>query len=415
MRKKYTLAAIFVLSIAGLFAAACNSGTANMNADNSHTAASGDTNGDDNKTHGESDFRMTFQTQPAQVEAGKPADFVFTVKDKAGNVVKDLQVVHEKPMHLLIVSNDLAEFYHIHPEPTSDGTFRVEHTFPNGGDYKLYADFTPQNSPQVVEKLDLKVAGTARSKTALVADPKLEKAVDGLKVTMKPSVAIKAGQELTLDFAAFDAASGKPVTDLENYLGELAHFVIISEDLVDFVHAHPMAKGESMDGMKMEGEKDHGADGHSHGEETKGDKKALGYEVSAHTTFPRAGMYKLWAQFQRAGKIISVPFIVDVPAGENGPVKLANVPAGATKITVSEKGYEPASIPVKKGQPVKLAFYRSDANNCGGEVVFAKLSIRKKLDVGETVLVEFTPKDAGEIAFACGMDMLSGKVVVTEN
>lgn len=56
--------------------------------------------------------------------------------------------------------------------------------------------------------------------------------------------------ELNLDFAAFDAATGKPATDLQNYLGELAHFVIISEDLVDFVHAHPMAKGEKMDGMK---------------------------------------------------------------------------------------------------------------------------------------------------------------------
>ncbi|MEO7660725.1 MAG: hypothetical protein ABIV48_14010, partial [Pyrinomonadaceae bacterium] len=356
MRKIYTLATIFVLSIAGLFAAACNSGTANMNGDNSHTAASGDMHGDDNKTHGESDFRMAFQTEPAQVEAGKQANFVFTLKDKAGNIVKDLQVVHEKPMHLLIVSNDLAEFYHIHPEPSSDGTFRVEHTFLNGGDYKLYADFTPQNSHQVVEKLDLKVAGTARAKTALVADAKLEKAVDGLKVTMKPSVAIKAGQELTLDFAAFDSATGKPAADLENYLGELAHFVIISEDLVDFVHAHPMAKGESMDGMKMEGQEDHNADGHSHGEEKKTDKKYLGYEVSAHTTFPRAGMYKLWAQFQRAGKIITVPFIVDVPDGDNGPVKVANVPAGATKITVSEKGYDPSSIPVKKGQPVRLAF-----------------------------------------------------------
>ncbi len=360
-------------------------------------------------------YSMEFTTEPTEVKANEAAKFIFKVKDKAGNIVKDLQVVHEKPMHLLIVSNDLAEFYHIHPEPSSDGTFRVEHTFPNGGGYKLYADFTPQTSEQVVEKLDLKVAGTARPKTALVADAKLEKAVDGLKVTMKPSVAIKTGQELTLDFAAFDAASGKPVTDLENYLGELAHFVIISEDLVDFVHAHPMAKSESMEGMKMEGQEDHNADGHSHGEEKNSDKKALGYEVSAHTTFPRVGMYKLWAQFQRAGKIISVPFIVDVPAGDNAPVKAANVPAGATKITVAEKGYEPSSIPVKMGQPVKLAFYRSDANNCGGEVIFAKLNIRKKLDVGETVLVEFTPKEAGEIAFACGMDMLSGKVVVTEN
>jgi plastocyanin domain-containing protein len=70
---------------------------------------------------------------------------------------------------------------------------------------------------------------------------------------------------------------------------------------------------------------------------------------------------------------------------------------------------------VKKGQPVKLAFYRADADNCGGEVVFSKQNIKKKLPVGETVLVEFTPTEAGEIAFACGMDMMRGKLVVSEN
>ena len=106
---------------------------------------------------------------------------------------------------------------------------------------------------------------------------------------------------------------------------------------------------------------------------------------------------------------------MNVPAGSNEPAKAANVPDGATKITVSSNGYEPSSISVVKGQPVKLAFYRADSNNCGGEVIFSKLKIKKKLPVGETVLVEFTPTEAGEIAFACGMDMLSGKLIVTEN
>ena len=234
---------------------------------------------------------------------------------------------------------------------------------------------------------------------------------------MKPSEKIEAGKELMLDFAAFDAASGKPATDLQNYLGELAHFVIISEDMVDFVHAHPMAKGESMDGMKMDGDKtkDHNADGHAHGKDSKDSGKPSASEVSAHTTFPRAGLYKLWAQFQRGGKVISVPFIVNVPAGISEPIKAANVPAGATLITVSSDGYEPSSVSVKKGEPVRLAFYRADADNCGGEVAFTKQNIKKKLPVGETVLVEFTPTEAGEIAFACGMDMMRGKLIVSKN
>lgn len=355
-----------------------------------------------------------YKSEPAEVKSGTPTMLAFTVKDKQGAIVKDLQLVHEKPMHLLIVSKDLAEFYHVHPEPMADGSYRVLHTFPNGGEYKFYADFTPKDAVQMVEQIEVKVAGTERPKVALAADSKFEKSVEGLKITMKPSADIKAGQELTLDFQAFDANTNKPATDLQNYLGELAHFVIISEDLKDFVHAHPMAKGEKMSDMKMDG--DNHVDGeHDHSTMEGTTTKTGASEISAHTTFPRAGLYKLWAQFQRGGKIINVPFIVNVPAGSNEPEKAANVPTDATKITVSASGFAPESIPVKKGQPVKLAFYRADANNCGGEVVFSKQNIRKTLPVGETVLVEFTPTGAGEIMFACGMDMMRGKLVVSEN
>lgn len=417
MRKIFILGTVLIISTIAVFFTACTSGTNSQGVDNvnaTNTVAS-ETNSA-NAAASDSAFKVDFKTEPGQIQAGAPATLVFTVKDSKNAVVKDLQVVHEKPMHLLIVSKDLSEFYHVHPEPSADGSYRVQHTFPNGGDYKFYADFTPPNAKQVVERVDVKVSGTERAKVALVADTKLEKSVDGVKVTMKPSAKIEAGQELTLDFAVFDAKTGKPTTDLQNYLGELAHFVIISEDLVDFVHAHPMAKGETMDGMKMDGEeKDHNADGHSHGADSKKANQPSAYEVSAHTAFPRPGLYKLWAQFQRGGKVISVPFVVNVPAGSAKQVEAANVPAGATKITVSSKGYEPSSIPVVKGQPVKLAFYRADSENCGGEVVFTKQKIRKKLPVGQTVLVEFTPTEVGEIAFVCGMDMLSGKVIVTEN
>ena len=418
MRRIFISGAVFIISTIGIFLTACNGGADSQRVENSSAANTIVSQGNStNAPSSDLTFKVDFQTEPGQVQAGAMATLVFTVKDNKNSVVKDLQIVHEKPMHLLIVSKDLAEFYHVHPEPFADGSYRVQHTFPTGGEFKLYADFTPANAKQVVERIDVKVAGAERPKVALVADKKLEKSVDGLKVVMKPSSKIEAGQELTLDFQAFDARTGKPATDLQTYLGELAHFVIISEDLVDFVHAHPMAKGESMNGMKMDGdkkEKDHNADGHSHSEDSKDANKPSASEVSAHTAFPRAGLYKLWAQFQRGGKVISVSFIVNVPAGSNEPAKAANVPSGATKVTVSSDGYEPSSISVLKGQPVKLAFYRADSNNCGGEVIFAKQKIKKKLPVGETVVVEFTPTEAGEIAFACGMDMLRGKLVVSE-
>ena len=71
-------------------------------------------------------------------------------------------------------------------------------------------------------------------------------------------------------------------------------------------------------------------------------------------------------------------------------------------------------MPSKKGQPVKLEFFREDEENCGEELVFPKLNIKKNLPVGETVSVEFTSQESGEIGFTCGMDMLRGKVVVSD-
>jgi hypothetical protein len=406
------------LPIFAVFLAACDSGAMVTETVNNNKAVVTNSAATDKITNDSAKaFSVDFKAEPTEIKAGTQTTLVFTVKDKQGGVVKDLQIVHEKPMHLLVVSKDLAEFYHVHPEQNADGSYRLSHVFPNGGDYKLYADFTPKDAVQVVEQIDVKVAGTERAKVALQPDASFEKSVESLKVLMKPSAEIKAGQELTLDFQAFDASSGKPATDLQNYLGEIAHFVIISEDMKDFVHAHPMAKGEKMGDMKTDEKKadDHAADGHNHSTMEGETKKTSASEVSAHTAFPRAGLYKLWAQFQRGGKVISVPFIVNVPAGSAQPARAANVPEGAIKITVSGDGYTPASIPVKKGQPVKLAFYRADADNCGGEVVFAKQNISKKLPVGETVLVEFTPTEAGEIGFACGMNMMSGKLVVSEN
>ena len=362
-------------------------------------------------------YRAEFATDPVEVKAGESVTLSFTVKDAKSAAVRDLQVVHEKPMHLLVVSNDLAEFNHLHPEPQEDGSFKVTHTFPSGGAYKLYADFTPPNASQIVDRLDLNVAGDARARAALVADQTTTKTIDGLRVTMRPDKPLRAGDELLLNFAAADAKTGKPATDLQPYLGSLAHFVIISEDTTDFLHAHPMTK-EKMKEAGAHGGMDHEAKPHAHdAAEIKDEAKegASPSEVAAHTTFPRAGLYKVWAQFQRGGRVITVPYVVRVAENQTASANAANsVPADAIKVTLSSKGYEPSRIEAKKGQPIKLAFYRADAENCGGEVVFPSLGIRKKLPVGQTTVVEVTPKEMGELAFTCGMGMLRGALVVAD-
>jgi RND family efflux transporter MFP subunit len=84
----------------------------------------------------------------------------------------------------------------------------------------------------------------------------------------------------------------------------------------------------------------------------------------------------------------------------------------SAKIVVSEQGFEPAKVVLRAGTPARLTFVRTTDKTCGTEVVFPSLNIKRALPLNEPVIIEFTPAKAEEIAFACGMNMLRGAVVV---
>jgi RND family efflux transporter MFP subunit len=93
----------------------------------------------------------------------------------------------------------------------------------------------------------------------------------------------------------------------------------------------------------------------------------------------------------------------------------AAVPAPAESreiaISLTEKGFEPARVTVPAGQ-VRLVFTRTTDATCATEVVFPARDLRKALPLNVPTSVVFAAATAGEIAFACGMDMLKGTVVV---
>jgi len=266
-------------------------------------------------------YRTEFTTEPGEVRAGEPAALSFLVRDGRGGAVKDLQIVHEKAMHLLVVSRDLDEFEHLHTEQQPDGSYQTSHTFPHGGDYLLYADYTPPDGAQTVDRHALSVAGEPRQRVANDADAEQSKTVDGLRFKMQAEGELRAGRGVVLNFTVTDALTGEPVTDLQPYLGAMSHFVVIGEDTADFLHVHPTEKGAHAGGGA--GEHAHPTpthQAHASGEAPKGHEgespKAKSNEVAAHTVFPRAGLYKLWAQFQRGGRVITVPFVLRVARAE---------------------------------------------------------------------------------------------------
>lgn len=93
-------------------------------------------------------------------------------------------------------------------------------------------------------------------------------------------------------------------------------------------------------------------------------------------------------------------------------VQVAEV-AGVQQVPITVKGgYDPDVIVVNQGKPVRLLFNRQESSLCSEMVVFDKIDKSAKLPEGETVAIEFTPEEAGEIPFQCQMGMLRGKVVV---
>ena len=93
----------------------------------------------------------------------------------------------------------------------------------------------------------------------------------------------------------------------------------------------------------------------------------------------------------------------------------ATVVGGLQEIDVTVKGgYEPDTIVVKAGVPVRLNFTRLESSMCSEMVTFDGIDRSARLPEGETVSVEFTPEAPGEIPFQCQMGMLRGKIVVTK-
>lgn len=214
-------------------------------------------------------------------KAGAPAELTVQITDQAGKPVQDFQVNHEKLLHLIAVSHDLTSFQHLHPEYRGGGQFTVPVTFPAGGEYKLFADFIPSGGSSTTLSQQVKVEGAETGHSSVTADSKLVKEVSGKEITLAAS-SLKMNQETTLTFTIRDAKTKQGITNLQPYLGAVGHVVIISADSEQYLHVHPL------------------------------DEAAKGPEAKFATTFPKAGTYRIWGQFQHNGEVITVPFTVDV-------------------------------------------------------------------------------------------------------
>lgn len=346
-------------------------------------------------------------TTSTPVEANTPIRLTFAIKDFFGRNTSALEIVHEKPIHLMIVSADLAEFCHIHPMLSAGDVFSVTHVFPHGGDYRAFADFTPVGGQNRIESFSLKVQGPGRAAIPIDPNAPWTGSSGSVQMTLASEKPLRTGEDIGLYVTLRDTQTGAPIHDLQRYLGAWAHIAIISQDTQDFLHVHPMEEFPSnFEFFVYMVKRDlFHVPAREPGE-------ASPATLRTFVGFRRPGIYKMWVEVQRANQVAAIPFVLRVAPGTGQVAQIPRVPAGATLIKVSSAGYQPSRISAKAGQPLKLAFFRVDAENCGRVVRFPELGIERQLPPGETVVIELTPRKSGPLAFSCGMNMMKGELLV---
>ncbi len=82
--------------------------------------------------------------------------------------------------------------------------------------------------------------------------------------------------------------------------------------------------------------------------------------------------------------------------------------AQVVAIEVTGKGFVPDRAAVRVGRPVTLVVTRTTERTCATEIVVKDYGVNRPLPLGQAVEVTFTPKKAGPVRYACGMDMIAG-------
>ncbi|HST97199.1 MAG TPA: hypothetical protein VLJ85_06105 [Geodermatophilus sp.] len=204
----------------------------------------------------------------------------FRVLGPDGAPVTDYTQDHGEDLHLVAVRADLSGYQHVHPDRAPDGTWRVPLTL-TPGTWRLVADTTPAAADEdLALTADLQVAGTYDPQPLPGPAPVAE--VDGYTVVLTGELTAGAESELTFSVSR----DGRPVVDLQPYLGAYGHLVAVREGDLEYLHVHPVE------------------DAHV--------APAPGPHVAFAATAPSAGPHRLFLDFRHGDAVHTAAFTVQV-------------------------------------------------------------------------------------------------------
>ena len=235
--------------------------------------------------HKQGNMTIAKLNAPSSIERQTVVPLVINFQDSKGKRLGQFTTFPEKLMHLMVVSDDLQSFDLLHPVYRQNGRFEVTKSFPYGGRYILLSNFKPTGQEERVSVLKLRIDGSPAPVAKI--DMATSRPIGDIKASLQlPQSGLKAGEEAMLVFK-LQQSNGRLVNDLRPYLGEKGHLAIIEQSSISarigYVHTHPYKVTNMSDG-----------------------------EIHFMAKFPKSGNYKIWGQFNRAGKIVIADFWVNV-------------------------------------------------------------------------------------------------------
>ena len=246
--------------------------------------------------------KISFSSYEKKARAGKRDIWTIKVADaRSGAAVDDFDVARGRLMHIVVVKRDLSWLARLNPSYNGAGTFTVNATLPSAGKYKVFADYVPKAGGHESAQFETSIPGPSAKAPILIPDvqrgawitkqvtshPEGEPGKKGgaaYQVALMPMPrALQAGAESIMHFQVRDA-KGKPLSDLQPYLGAPGQCSVVSQDASKYL---PLR--------------------------TKADVPP-GPDVMFDVRFPEPGIYKVWGQFLRKGQVISAPFVLQVGA-----------------------------------------------------------------------------------------------------
>jgi len=231
---------------------------------------------------------------------------------------------HGHLMHLFLIrAPQMDRFYHLHPAQDESGAFLDNLPPISSGHYQIFADIVRESGfpDTLIAEMDLpEIAGQPLTGDDSAANaPSLQQTSAQTLVSPLSGGArmvwerdpgpLPSIQLLWFRFRVEDS-DGKPVQDLEPYMGMAGHAEFIRSDFSVFAHVHPDGSAPMAAVMLANATLAGASAGASSGSAKNQphsmpgmDMPASSPEVSFPYGFPKPGLYRIFIQVKRAGRV----------------------------------------------------------------------------------------------------------------